>query len=278
MTWQCIIVAMNREYTECHGVTIRKKEYMGDRRLTKVILDADAEMIEDWAFANCTALREIWLPAGIRHVSEKAFLNCDSLEKIYICCCRDGKIIPTDKCVDPVLLALMLKCRPKETDALIQAAKEEQGFLKLLDPLLPDFLSEDDSTGFVPFLAGGEEDYLTEDAAAAHCHKRQLLKTRLIYERLLAEQRGHLISPELKSSCIDWLQAHNPAAAFGLLLTKPCHSEAYFDLYFSLGLNKDVKIEMLISLTEDQPELKAKVLQKHLECGTGSGVFAGLAL
>ena len=26
---------------------------------------------------------------------------------------------------------------------------------------LPDFLSEDDSTGFVPFLAGGEEDYLT---------------------------------------------------------------------------------------------------------------------
>ena len=259
-------------------MTIRKKEYMGDRHLTKAILDTDAESIEDWAFANCTALREIWLPTGIRHVSEKAFLNCDSLEQICLCCCRDGKIIPAAKCADPVLLALMLKCRPKETDALIQAAKEEQGFLKLLDPLLPDFLSEDDSTGFVPFLAGGEEDYLTEDAAAAHCHKRQLLKTRLIYERILAEQCGYTMAPEFKSSCIDWLQAHNPAAAFGLLLTKPCHSEAYFDLYFSLGLNKDVKIEMLTSLTEDQPELKAKVLQKHLECGTGGGVFADLIL
>ncbi len=60
------------------GTTIRKKTYMGDRKLVKAIIDLSCETIEDWAFANCHCLKEVCLPLTIREVSEKAFLNCDA--------------------------------------------------------------------------------------------------------------------------------------------------------------------------------------------------------
>ena len=63
---------------KCSGTTIRKKTYMGDRKLVKAIIDLSCETIEDWAFANCHCLKEVCLPLTIREVSEKAFLNCDA--------------------------------------------------------------------------------------------------------------------------------------------------------------------------------------------------------
>ena len=256
---------MTSDYQEIPGTVIRKKEYMGDRTLTKVLLAADAESIEDWAFANCSYLRELWLPATIAHVSEKAFQNCEKLDRICLYCCRDGEITTAPNSTNPVLLALARKCYPKDTDALIAYAKDETAFLKFLDTRIESFLASDDCNGFVPFLAGGEEDYLTEDAAAAFRHRRQILKCALIYERLLAEDRAHILAPEQKRICTEWLHTHNPAAAFGIMLTDTPHKDIYPDLYFSLGLHKDLPIEVLTDLADAQPELKAKLLRKHLE-------------
>ena len=264
---------------KCSGTTIRKKTYMGDRKLVKAIIDLSCETIEDWAFANCHCLKEVWLPLTIREVSEKAFLNCDALEQVYLYAPADSAssltdkateslvVTPalTDEAADPILLATTIKCYPKETNALIQHAKNEFSFLQYTDARLENFLAEDDSLGFVPFLAGGEEDYPSEDAAAAFRQKRQFLKVQLIYERILSETRGYAMADGIKETCIKWLQNHNPSAAFAFLLTETIRRDTYLDLYFTLELNKDVNIDELTALAEGQPELKAKLLRKHLE-------------
>lgn len=273
----------------CSGTTIRKKTYMGDRKLVKAIIDLSCETIEDWAFANCHCLKEIRLPLTIREVSEKAFLNCDALEQVYLYDPADSASTVTDEAAasleiapvptkdavvplsslseaaDPVLLATTLKCYPKETNALIQHAKNEFSFLQYTDARLENFLTEDDNLGFVPFLAGGEEDYPGEDAAAAFRQKRQFLKVQLIYERILSETHGYAMADGIKQTCIKWLQNHNPSAAFAFLLTETIRRDTYLDLYFTLELNKDVNIDELTALAEGQPELKAKLLRKHLE-------------
>ncbi len=251
---------------------------MGDRKLVGVLLDADCEAVEDWAFANCVSLREIWLPVTISHVSEKAFLNCEALERIGLYDPAASDVSASPGCANPVLLALALKCFPRETDALIAAAKDETAFLQFLDLRLEAFLAEDDTLGFVPFLAGGEEDYATEEAAAAFRLRRQFLKTALIYERLPAEDRC-AISSNVKNTCLEWLHAHNPAAAFGILLRDTGRRDLYLDLYFTLELNRDINIDALTALAEDQPELKAKVLRKHLEASPSENcIFSGLRI
>ncbi len=250
---------------KCSGTTIRKKTYMGDRKLVKAIVDLSCETIEDWAFANCHCLKEVRLPLTIREISEKAFLNCDALEQVYLYDPADSASSLTDEAADPVLLATTLKCYPKETNALIQRAKNEFSFLLYTDARLENYLTEDDSLGFVPFLAGGEEDYPGEDAAAAFLQKRQFLKVQLIYERILSETHGYAMADGIKQTCIKWLQNHNPSAAFAFLLTETIRRDTYLDLYFTLELNKDVNINELTALAEGQPELKAKLLRKHLE-------------
>ena len=286
----------------CPGTVIRKKTYMGDRKLVKAIMDPDCEIIEDWAFANCSCLKEVWLPLTIHEVSEKAFLNCDALEQVFLydpedfrCAAMIENADPEDSAytvteevvnlkdstsattaedrlmqggTDPVLLATTIKCYPKETNTFILCAKDETVFLYDADARLESFLMEDDSLGFVPFLAGGEEDYLVEDAAAVFRRKRQFLKVQLLYERMLAEKRGHAIVPELKAACLEWLRSHNPSASFAFLLTDTIHRDAYLDLYFTLELNKDVNIDELTALAEDLPEFRAKLLRKHLENST----------
>ncbi|MBP3296300.1 MAG: leucine-rich repeat protein, partial [Lachnospiraceae bacterium] len=250
---------------ECHGTTIRKKTYMGDRKLVKAIVDPSCEIIEDWAFANCCCLKEVWMPYTIREVSEKAFLNCAAMEQLYLYDTGNTTFSLAKTTADPVLLATVLKCYPKETNLLIQHAKTESVFLQYTDSRLENFLEEDDSSGFVPFLAGGEEDYIVDDAAAAFQKKRQFLKTQLIYERLLAETRGYTLAEKIKQTCIHWLQSHNPSAAFVFLLTDTIRRDSYLDLYFILELNTDVNIDVLTALADNMPELKAKLLQKHLE-------------
>ena len=265
--------------TECHGTILRKKTYMGDRKMIKAIMDPECETIEDWAFANCSCLKEVYMPVTIQTVSEKAFLNCDVLEQIILYDPADPSLSKVKNAVDPVLLAATLKCFPHDTGALVPYAKDESVFLQHTDSRLANYLAEDDSFGFVPFLAGGEEDYLVDDAADAFRKKRQFLKTQLIYERILVETQGHTIMPELKQTCMEWLRSHNPSAAFKFLLTDTLRRNAYLDLYFALELNNDVDINVLTALSEAQPELKAKIIRKHLETiGNGMNILTGLEI
>ena len=252
---------------------------MGDRKLVKAIMDPECETIEDWAFANCSCLKEVYMPVTIQTVSEKAFLNCDVLEQIILYDPADPSLSKVKNAVDPVLLAATLKCFPHDTGALVPYAKDESVFLQHTDSCLAKYLAEDDSFGFVPFLAGGEEDYLVDDAADAFRKKRQFLKTQLIYERILAEGRGKVITQELKEVCLKWLKEHNPSASFAFLLTETIRKDTYLDLYFTLELHKDVNIDVLTAMAKGQPELKAKLLRKHLEISNiGNNVFSGLEI
>ncbi len=49
---------------------------------TKIILGNNVRKIGDWAFSDCSKLKEFEMPNSVKYVGDYAFLNCASLEKL----------------------------------------------------------------------------------------------------------------------------------------------------------------------------------------------------
>lgn len=61
-----------------------KMAYIGDDTITKVIIPEGVEIIEQYAFANLTALEEVVLPSTLVKIGVGAFENCTKLKKINL--------------------------------------------------------------------------------------------------------------------------------------------------------------------------------------------------
>ena len=68
----------------------RSVKYISSRAFTwceslgAVELPEELELIDDLAFANCTALKEIVIPKSVKYIGESAFHACSSLEKLIL--------------------------------------------------------------------------------------------------------------------------------------------------------------------------------------------------
>ena len=238
---------------------IEKKAYMGERNLSKAVLTPLVSSVGEWAFANCNALKEVWIPDTIKEVSRNSFFNCNALKRIVIYVEKDGEMIPEDNGDAAALLALMVVLWPADTKEIMERAVNGELYAEL-DKRLPSFLSQDDLEGFKPFLAGGEEDYDTNKATEIYGRERRYKKAALIYEALISEKAGHTIPPDIRQICEEWLKDNNPSAAFGVVMTDIYHKKEYADLYFEMGLDILSDYEELMCLAEDDTELKARII------------------
>lgn len=59
-----------------------KMWFIGDNTITKVIIPEGVEKINQYAFANLTALEEVVLPSTLESIEYGAFYNCTNLQKI----------------------------------------------------------------------------------------------------------------------------------------------------------------------------------------------------
>ena len=101
--------------------TIPSRAHLGDKNLISVIIPAEIVNIEDWAYANCENLREIWIPCGCR-VSNKAFVGCSSISSVHIY--RNS--LKADVNSYPELLGLAVRIWGSDTDLLISHASEDK--------------------------------------------------------------------------------------------------------------------------------------------------------
>lgn len=63
---------------------INDNAFKGRSMITKVYMLSGLVTIGDSAFADCTSLLEIEIPATVTHIENEAFLNCTALEKITL--------------------------------------------------------------------------------------------------------------------------------------------------------------------------------------------------
>ena len=61
-----------------------KQHFLGDNTITKVIIPEGVTAINEYAFANLTALEEVVLPSTLVRIGVGAFYNCTSLKKINL--------------------------------------------------------------------------------------------------------------------------------------------------------------------------------------------------
>ncbi|MCR4716546.1 MAG: leucine-rich repeat domain-containing protein [Lachnospiraceae bacterium] len=240
---------------------IKKKEHLGDRKLTSETVGKDVQIIEDWAYAHCKGLREIYLPKGIKEISSKAFEGCDSLVNVYIYGDNKEEILNDS----PHLLAVAIASWPEDTCDMIVNAADSLAFYRRLDERLIKYLAEADEVGFDPFLAGGEEDYEDEENDIDYyIFSKQVNKCVLIYERLLAENAGFFIDEVSKKCYLDYLAKFKLSAAFSALLKDDIFASRYKSLFFSLKLLNDEDVKELLPKAKKDVELESMLINRSL--------------
>ena len=182
---------------------IDRKQFLGDRNLTSYIVPETVTEIGDWAFARCRNLKWIAIPRGLKKIGREAFADCESLSAVYFytegnCGRKDAEEtftiaeLPEKQRLEAGLAATAFKYFPKAqdmVDAMQGQAVYADDWLTAWDESCVRFLQRPEQEGFVPFLAGGEEDYADDDARLeAYCKDGRKIKAKVLCQRLLVER------------------------------------------------------------------------------------------
>jgi len=251
---------------------IPPKAHFNDRKLIDVVIEPGTGEIGDWAYAKCTNLRSVRIPVGCR-ISARAFEDCTALEEVVVYD-RDTETetvlsdqLPEDDLSH--LLGLAIRNWPDMADLLVRSllgefpdgsgvCEADPEALGIIDSRLRLYLAEPDDAGFMPFLAGGEEDYDdAEEARRRYAHDRIVNKVLLVYERLRVAGDG--ATPQ---EYMDYLRRHNPEITFAVLMSHDPHVSEYRAMYFDMGLNigDNTLTQTLLQMSSRDAELRAMVL------------------
>lgn len=172
-------------HLEVEGDTIEKKAYLGRSDLIEVEIPAQVRRIEDWAFAQCERLRRVALPHGIEYIGKNVFLGCDTLERVLVFGGeQQGKNgIPEVSYLARMTAVLLRDFGCDNPVDFTDIGSSE--WISSWDMACTRYICVADDSGFMPFLAGGEEDY--EDAEyekIRYCYKMQKRKALILLHRL----------------------------------------------------------------------------------------------
>lgn len=169
---------------------IGRKEHFGERTLSKAVIPPDTEAVEDWAYGACIRLKEVWLPMGVR-LSAKAFEGSGKIEKV--CIYSTEEELKAGRNINALAesAALVLLVWPGEMTGILKDYSDEK-LAAFISDKLPAYLEEADDKGFMPFLAGGEEDYADETSErSAYASMICCRKIRLILDAMLYKGADH---------------------------------------------------------------------------------------
>lgn len=188
------------------GGVVPKKWLLGDRQIEQLILPYTVNHIEDWAFAHCRNLKEIWLPKKRLTAGQGILDGCDKLLRIVIYEPMEDNIRVYEE--EAELLAYALQFAPVG-DVLDVTDIGTEKWYDWLDEQICGYLDTSDDKGFDPFLAGGEEDY--EDPAnhvEYYSFLRQQEKIAILLARLMQEK---YLKPEQEENYAVYLSEHEEA-------------------------------------------------------------------
>ncbi len=239
---------------------IVKKEYMNSK-LSSIRVPVSIKTVGDWAFANCKLLREVSIPVTLQRISPNCFYGCDSLKRIVI---YEGE--REDAMILPELVAVAVKLWDTDISKWIELSKRPETFYEHFDWRMSVYAKEPDDTGYVPFIAGGEEDYEGDEYDLdSFMRKRSEEKCLAMYLRLISE--GRKIKP--CEYIRDYLREHDPIGAFSVILSVEDFKKEMFDIYTSMDLLNDDNVDEILRLSANDPELKTRVLRfKEAQAGS----------
>ena len=265
---------------------IAKKEVFGKPRIDRIIVPYGVIRIEDWAFAHCTDLKEVWLPDTLTGLGRDVFLGDDRLAKlvIYGLAKKDGSnlkeagyYIHDEISALPVIAVNCFKSSALHDFSFTPI----EAWLDWFDRNLCDYISAPDDEGFDPFLAGGEEDY--EDPENDIEYYRAKIRERkcgYIFERIkVSGESGELDKTSVYDGNIDrdghsdrdnsnsmnnsmniyteYLTA-NKNSALDFVLSKRHDSYEYFKLYADLNMIAESDVPGLLDRFSDEDYLECK--------------------
>ncbi|MBP3206501.1 MAG: leucine-rich repeat protein [Lachnospiraceae bacterium] len=276
---------------------ISKKQFFGQKGLASYVVPKGVTEIGDWAFARCRDLRWVAIPGGLKRIGKGAFAECDSLLEAFFYEGewngqgtetsgskeskqgagsagsgerKQGAGSPGQK--ERMTAGLMAGAFRFFSDVqrLVSGERDpatDEARLAVWDELCVQFLKQPDETGFVPFLAGGEEDYADDgERLAGYCEEVRTVKAKLVYQRLLADRLCAETGLGLEADRKEFYQAYlrGNDRAVTILMGLTAHFREAVELYEAAGLFEQENIGSLIArIPQDKVELRALLVQRQ---------------
>ena len=247
---------------------IQKKQYMNRADLTEFVVPYGVTEIGEYAFAQCGRLARIAIPDTLDVIASNAFFECDNLKKVYVYHSEDTVNIYSANDAKTEMLATLVAIAFREfseSPLYDVHAFGHTDWIKACDNSFMAYLLSPDDKGFMPFLAGGEEDYESEASARAqHSTKVRIKKAACLIDRLLAEE-FYIIDTQLKARYLNKLKSlceTNDKEGLSALALRKDNLDKTVDLFSENRLLTEASISELIStLPSDAVELKSLLMR-----------------
>lgn len=260
---------------------IRKKAFLGQKKLVEVTLSASVTELEDWAFAHCAALRRIVLPAALRRVGKGVFKDCKALSLAETGVFKDGKALSLAETGGEADIPWLLAATPVQLSAEYLFTPWEAGsreWLEKWDDRFFTLLAESDEAGFTKMVLCGEEDLLANlpDYVAG----RRRSKARLCFLRLLHPMG---LSDAHKQELKTYLQTHakgcESEAAWEVVLGEHGDEKEYYEVLIQSGCVQAENLKgMLADMGERHTEMKAFLMRQEETESREDDFFSALSL
>lgn len=253
---------------------IGKKEYMGKNSMKGAYLLEQTGTIENWAFAYCDKLGKMWIPNKNIIFDKTIFLDDDSLDEVivYERLLNGYNIMEEEKHI----LAHELKLWYEGCEYDFSRVSTDAWYNDF-DNKLYDYVVSDDSKGFSPFLAGGEEDY-DDPLSDIENYKRSICikKTGAILERMILKKN---IISGISEKLIDYLK-DNFLAAMEAVRTKKNGAYRYLEIYIEKAGVEKAKLNEALEIFGDNQyaECKGMLLEAGLVQEDKQDVWCGFVL
>ena len=244
---------------------VEKKAMLGQGRLRSVLVPEEALIIDDWAFAGCTALEEVKMPRCM--LGRGVFKDCRALMHIYVEGAGDD------------VSALLAEAARQDITYLLDLDKAgTPEWYELWDAWLLRFVNADDAEGYSGQVPCGEEDYGTSDVSAYESGRRRE-KARRCLLRLMNPEG---LSPEARSIFESYIAEHTAGSAAGeeawqLLLERFGEDERWYTAFADAGgLNPSNSMMIINRIPESLARMRSFFIRR---AGGGTqDLLAGLGL
>ena len=248
---------------------IGKKAFLGNKRLSELILPDPLREVGDWAFAHCDGLKKVYLKKNPIIFGKGVFKDCRKLSRIYMKEEQDEKTAGL-LAMTPVMLDAEYLLSPMEAG--------EEIWLEKLDARLLTLLEKPDEEGYLKQVLCGEEDLMA--SLEYYLIGRRREKAQLCFLRLLNDFG---LKQELRQYLFDYLKQNTKGceyeAAWETVLKEHGQEKEYYRIFADAGcISEDNFDSLLLDMGESNPEMKAWLLRYREEEMWGEDFFAGLSL
>jgi hypothetical protein len=250
--------------------TIGKKAFLGRKLLNYVVIPETVAVIEDWAFAHCTALEHVAIMrSGYTDIGNGVFQDCNRLQRISIGC---------DEYNDLSCILATLPCRLKAEYMFFDNAIGTSAWYDKWDKALNTFLQENDEEGYTNLVLCGEEDIAR--SVPGYIEDKRKRKSALCLIRLLhSEHLSRRYEDIYRHYIINHIKGCESDSAWQALLEEFGDDMEYFRLFADIGgITSDNLDSMIADMDDSHPETKTYLLNYRQEHFQNVDVFSAFSL